>query len=678
VRRAGGDGADGLPDSLRGVRFRAALIAFLLVGGLIVVFGRAVHLQVVQRDHLGALARDQYVKTIELAGRRGEIRDRNNGPLASSVEVDSIYVDPAVLAPDEAGRRAALDQLARAAGLSKERTRKLVARVLQPGSRFAWVKRRASPAMVATVKALNLPGVETVKEARRFYPQKELAAQVLGFPGADGKGLEGLERSLDDELSGQGASVRALRDARGRSLLEEESVPVDRRSGATIELTLDRTVQYLAERALAKAVTDNHAVAGTAVVLDPRTGEVLALASEPTFNPNVIPRHDQRDAVRNRAVTDSYEPGSTMKTFLLAGALDAGAINATKTFDCEGGAWRVGRHTIHDHEGYGLLTAPQILKVSSNICSGKIGLSLGGARVAEIYRAFGFGAKTGVELPGEIAGVVGDMKRDIETVTAAFGQGPITATPLQIATAMGAVANGGTLMRPYLVKRVVGPDGTVSRQGAPQAVRRVIRTETARTMAHWMEAVVSKDGTAEKAAIDGYPVAGKTGTAQKVDRGGGYGRARIASFGGFVPADDPRLVILVVIDEPQGQIYGGQVAAPAFREIATGALKVLGVPPTRALARKAEPPPAKAAPSAAPAEPAIAEGWVEADDGAPEAGAVRVPDVRGLFARAAVRRLAGAALEADLDGTGKAVTQEPPAGSFVEPGSRVTIRLQPL
>jgi cell division protein FtsI (penicillin-binding protein 3) len=673
-----GTGTGGLPDSLKGVSLRVGLVALVLVALLFVVFGRAVYLQVVDRDRLGSMARDQYLRTIQLSGRRGEIRDRHGGPLASSVEVDSVYVDPALLPGGEAGRRAALERLARAARLSDDDTRSLLVRAAKPGSRFVWVARRASPAVVEAVKALGIPGVGTLKEARRFYPQKELAAQILGFAGDDGQGLEGLERKLDGELSGQGATVQGLRDARGRSLLAEESVPVAHRSGATVELTLDRTVQYLAEKALAKAVKDTDAAAGTAVVLDPATGEILALASRPTFNPNVIPGADQREAVRVRAVTDSYEPGSTMKTFLVAGALDAGAITPKTLFDCEGGAWRVGRHTIHDHERYRWMSPAQILMVSSNICSGKVGLAVGGARVADIYRAFGFGSRTGVELPGEIPGVVGALKREIEVVTASFGQGPITATPLQVATAMAAVANGGMLMRPYLVKRITEPDGRVIHEGQPVVVRRVISPETSRTVSRWLEAVVSEEGTARAAAIDGYPVAGKTGTAQKVDPGrGGYGRGRIASFAGFVPADDPRLVILVVIDEPKGRVYGGQVAAPAFREIAEGALKVLGVPPSRPLARKAEPP--RAGPAPAPREePAVAEGWVEEDDVPAAPGTVRVPDLRRLFAREVVRRLADASLEADLEGSGRAVGQDPPAGSLVEPGSRVTVRLQPL
>ena len=665
------------PDALRGVRVRAAILAVALGLGLVAVFGRAVHLQVVERERLGSLAHDQYVRTVELAARRGEIQDRSGGTLASSVEVDSIHVDPGARGAGGA-RRDRLDALARAAQLGKEKAKRFVARAEKPGSRFVWLKRRASPAVVAEVRKLGLPGVALVKEPRRFYPQRTLAAHVLGFAGADGKGLEGLERTLDEELRGRGASVDAVRDARGRALAAEELVPAEERTGATVTLTIDRSIQYLAEKALAKTIESTRAAAGTAVVMDPRTGEVLALASAPTFNPNVVPGREQRDAVRNRAVTDSFEPGSTMKVFLLAAALDAGAIRKDQSFDCEKGAWRVGRHVVHDTHAYTKLTPPEILKVSSNICSGKVGLAFGGAKVAEAYRAFGFGAKTGVGLPGEAKGVVGKMKGDIEVVTAAFGQGPVTASPLQLAAGLSAIANGGTLLEPWIVKKVVEPDGTVSREGGRKEVRRVVSERTARELTRWMEGVTDDGGTAEGAAIDGYPVAGKTGTAQKVSPAGGYGAGRIASFGGFVPADDPRLVVLVVIDEPKTEIYGGLVAGPAFREIAVGALKVLGVPPSRPLTAKKEAP---AKPKPAKAEELAAEGFVtELDEGAPAPvpGGVVVADARGRHGRAAVRRIARASLEVRLEGSGKATGQAPPPGAVVPPGSRVQVRLSPL
>lgn len=663
-----------LPEALSGTKLRVGLLGAILFLGLAGVFARAVHLQVVERDVLASRARDQYVRTMQLASRRGEILDRSGGTLASSVEVDSIWIDPQELA-GSAELHDGLARLAAAAQLGKERTRRFLTRAEKPGTRFVWLRRRASPAVVAAVRELKLQGVGFAKEPRRFYPQKELAAHVLGFSGADGKGLEGLERALDEELRGRASSYAGLRDARGKALAEEEAAPVGERTGSNVTLTLDRSIQYLTEKALQKALVEHDAAAGTAVVLDPSTGEVLALASAPSFNPNVVPRKDQRDAIRNRAVTDSFEPGSTMKVFLLASALEAGTITEGSKVDCEKGAWRVGRHVINDHHGHGLMTPSEILKVSSNIGSGKIGLQLGGAKVAERYRDFGFGERSGLEVQGEVRGVVGNLKRDIETVTAAFGQGPITVTPIQLAAGMAAIANGGTLMKPHLVKRVQAPDGTVLVENGALPVRRVLSEAHAKTVAEWMVGVTEKGGTAEKAAIDGWPVAGKTGTAQKVAPGGGYGTARVASFAGFVPADAPRLVIVVVIDEPKGEVYGGLVAAPAFREIAEGSLKVLGVAPTRALTKKA---PAKE-PTAvvATAEPAAAEGWVDAPiDEVP--GGVVVPDVRGHNARAAVRELAAVALEPSIEGSGRAASQVPPAGARVAPGTTVTVKLESM
>jgi len=669
-------------DGARWVKVRAVLLGVLLGAGLLTVLGRAFWLQVIEQDWLGGMAREQYLRTAELSPRRGEILDRTGARLASSVEVESIFIDPKYLGENDEELRANVLKVAKAAGLSAPRTRRLLERALQPGNRFVWVKRKASPAVTAAVNALGFAkGVSTVKESRRFYPQKELASQLLGFVGSDGRGLEGLERSLDEDLRGQAAALPALRDARGRRLLPEVSVPVEERTGRTIELTLDRNIQYMAEKALGKAVEQSRAKAGTAVVVDPRTGEILAMAHAPTFNPNVIPGPTQREAVRSRAVSDAFEPGSTMKVFLLAGALEQGAIRPNQSFDCENGAWRVGRHTIHDTHRYERLTPAEILQLSSNICSGKVGMLVGGEKLARIYGDFGFGQRTGIELPGEAGGLVGKMKSDIALVTGSFGQGPIMASPLQIAMGLAAIANGGELLQPWLVRTVREPDGTVVRRGGKTVVRRAISERTAKQLNEWMQLVVSEDGTAPRAAVDGYRVAGKTGTAQKVDpQRRTYGRGRVASFGGFVPADDPRLVILVVIDEPQqGSVYGGIVAAPAFREIAEGALKSLGVAPSLPLAARKDDAKKKDAQAKKPKKEPAAEGYVTLDDEPlPAADQVRVPALDGLFARAAVRTLAEARLEADVVGTGRVVKQEPPAGSVVAQGSRVAVTLQPL
>ena len=668
-------------DGTRWVKARAILLGVLLCGGLAVVFGRAFHLQVLEEDWLGGMAREQYLRTAELAPRRGEILDRSGPKLASSVHVDSIFVDPKFLGDDDKERRANLVKIARAAGLSARAERKLLERALTPGNRFAWVRRKASPATVAAVEKLGLgKGVATVKEPRRFYPQKELGAQLLGFVGSDGKGLEGLERALDEELRGHAAALPALRDARGRRLLPDVSVPVEERTGATVELTIDRNLQYLAEKALGKAVSESRAKAGSAVVLDPRTGEILAMAHAPEFNPNVIPGAKQRDAVRPRAVSDAFEPGSVMKVFLLAGALERGKIQPRQSFDCEKGRWRVGRHTIHDHRGHDWLTPGEILQYSSNVCSGKVGLLLGGEGLAEVYRDFGFGARTGVPLPAESPGLIAPMKSEISVVTGSFGQGPVMTSPLQLANALAAVANGGELLEPWLVRSITHPDGTVVHRGERKLVRRVISEQTAAKVTEWMQLVVSDEGTAQRAQVPGYPVAGKTGTAQKVDPvRGGYGKARIASFGGFVPADDPRLAIVVAIDEPQTHVYGGLVAAPVFREIAEGGLKALGVPPSLPIVAKKEPAQQRKTPAKKVVEQA-AEGLITVAEDAPleSPDLVRVPRLDGLFARAAVRELADARLEAALEGSGRVVRQEPPAGSIVDRGSRVAVTLQPL
>jgi len=673
-------------DGVRWVRIRATVLAIFLGVCLAAVLGRAIFLQIVQQDHLGTLARDQYIRTVELAPHRGEILDRAGGTLASSLEVESIFIDPGLLADGPEELLAAVEKIGAAAGLSRERIRGLSRRAAQPGNRFAWVRRKASPSITAEVRALGLPGVGFIKEAQRFYPRRELASQILGFVGADGHGLEGLERGLDRELRGQGAQVAGLRDARGNALLAQTSVPVTERSGATVTLTLDRNIQAAAEKALAQVMRQSEAQAASAVVLDTETGEVLALASMPNFNPNVIPGAESREGVRNRVIADAFEPGSAMKAFLIAGALERGAIRPEQRFDCENGRWKVGRHTIHDSRPHRLLTPEDILRVSSNICSGKIALALGPEALAEIYRGFGFGARSGIELPGESPGRLARIQGEIGLVTASFGQGPVMASPLQVAAAFAAIANGGRLMKPWIVRSIVESDGTTTLQGRPEVVRQVVSEQTAATVGRWLESVVSEKGTATKAAVEGYRVGGKTGTAQKVDPDTGrYGKGRLASFAGFVPAEAPRLSIAVFVDEPSvGSAYGGQVAAPVFREIAASALATLGIPASQPLAASAPGSPSKTEAAPRRGQPSLAEGWVAEAGESPEEGGIAgaeqvvVPELRGLFARAALRELGDLRLEPKLEGSGRVASQRPPAGSVVAIGSAVTLRLEPL
>lgn len=656
----------------RWMRLRVALLGLLFALALLADFARAFVLQVRQQDKLTTMARDQYVRELELPARRGEVFDRRGVPLAQSVDVDSIFVDPALLEDPRLGAR----MLARELLLDEK---ELFGR-MQKGKRFAWVKRQATFAEVVKVKALSLPGVGFAKEPRRFYPQRELGAHVLGLVGSEGKGLDGLELAFDDELSGEGVKNPGFRDARGRKLLTQGTVDLASREGARVSLTLDRHLQYVAEKALARAVGDARAVGGTAVVLDPRTGELLALANAPSFNPNA-PSGAPADAFRNRAITDQLEPGSTFKSFVIAAALDARAIDEHQTFFCENGAMKIGKHTVNDTHPHGTLDVRGILQVSSNICVAKVAQALGRERLVDAITRFGFGARQGLGLPGETKGSLPYPKAEIQVATQSFGQG-LTVSAVQLAAAYGALANDGVLMRPYLVAKVVDADGLPLLENRPTEVRRVVSQKSARAVVHMLESVVEKGGTAPAARLDEYRVAGKTGTAQKVDLvKGGYSDKRIASFVGVLPAEDPRLVVLVVVDEPKTDVYGGLVAAPAFKEIAQAAMPYLGVTPSRAAPPREAAPGRDQAPSGAPLaaapapQPVSAELAAALDAATLEEGTVRVPDLAQKPARAAVGKLLAVALEPRLVGSGAVARQTPPAGTPVLKGSRVTLEL---
>jgi cell division protein FtsI (penicillin-binding protein 3) len=648
------------------LRLRVKLLAFFFVALLLAAFGRAVHLQVFERDKLRGLAQDQYVRQIEIPARRGDIFDRRGTPFAQSVEVDSIWVDPSML-PDV---KQASRSLAKVLKLDVEDVQARLGRA----RRFAWVKRQVTPREVEAVKALGLPGFGFTKEPKRFYPQKELGAHVVGMVGLDGHGLEGLELAFEDELSGQNSRLSGFRDAKGRKLLVSGAPDAIERQGASVTLTIDRHLQFVAERALSRAVEESKAVAGMALLLEPKTGEILAIANHPRFNPNA-PEKEARASMRNRAALDTFEPGSTMKAFVIASALDQKVIKPEDLFFCENGAWDIGRHTIHDTHPHGWLTPQLVLRESSNICAAKIAQQLGRERLVKAYRDFGFGERTGLALPGESKGSIPFPKAEVALATQAFGQG-MTTTAVQLAAAWGALANGGVLMRPYLVSKVVDPDGVVLLENRPVEVRQVVSAPTAKKIVSMLESVVTKEGTAPKAAMEDYRVAGKTGTAQKADPvARGYSDKRLASFVGMVPAENPRAVILVIVDEPKTDVYGGNVAAPAFKEIATAAMAHLAVPPSREVplpptalpVAAAQPPPARAD----PVRPVVAEVVTENA----EPGSVRVPDVVGQAGREAVTMLLSSALEPRLLGSGRVVSQSPAAGSLVEKGARVTLEL---
>lgn len=651
----------------RWMRVRVLLMGAVFFALLTGAFGRALNLQVQQKDRLKAFAEDQYVRAMEIPARRGDILDRRGAKLASSVDVDSVWADPSML-PDT---RDAAKKLAKVLGGDWKELQER----LDKGRRFAWVKRQVTDAEAAKVKALGLPGIGFAKEPRRFYPQREVAAHVVGFVGTDSHGLDGLESNFEADLSGERIKREGFRDAKGRKLLTNGLEDPEAREGASLTLTIDSTVQYIAERALQKAVTDQKATAGMAVVLDPKTGELLAVANWPRFNPN-SPRDAVAEALRNRSVTDVNEPGSTMKSFVVAAALDQKFITEATEIDCENGSWKVGRNVVHDTHPHGVLNPRGVLQVSSNIGAAKVAQKMGREKLVETFKNFGFGDRFGLDLPGEGKGSLPYPRAEIALATQSFGQG-LSATTLQIAAAYGALANGGVLMKPYLVSKMVDADGVVLLENKPTALRRVVSEQSAKTVVGWLESVVEKGGTGTKARLEEYRVAGKTGTAQKVDPvAGGYSDKRLSSFVGLVPAEDPRAVILVVIDEPAVDRYGGDCAAPAFKEIALQVMPHLNAPKSRELPVVAAPvKPEK--PSKSPVVAAIGklDQMDAVTEDVPAEGSVRVPDLVGLPGRVAVTQLLTAALEPHLAGSGRVVSQKPAAGSLVEKGTRISVEL---
>jgi cell division protein FtsI (penicillin-binding protein 3) len=654
---------------VRWIRIRILFLALLLVGALGALFARAVRLQLGEGARLARLAREQYLLKVALPAHRGNIYDRQGVALASSVQVDSIFANPAQLT-DPHG---AANELAAALRLDP----RALERRLDPEGQFVWVKRQVTAAEAEAVKRLDLPGVGTVKESRRFYPERDLAAQLLGFTGLDGEGLEGIERRYDESLKGRTILVPGVRDAKGRTI-SEESISSQDQEGASIQLTVDRGIQYLVQQALSKEVAQSRSVAGIAIVMDPNSGEVLALAESPTFNPNSVGERD-RDSLRDRAVTDAYEPGSTFKAFVAAGALQDNVASPNTPVFGENGSWELNGRTIHDHKPFGWLNLARVLQVSSNIGAAKIGLLLGRERLRDYLNAFGFGEKTDVGLPGEVHGTIAPFRSDLASATASFGQG-VTATPIQLVTGYAALANGGRLLRPYVVSRITQPDGTVTETGSKE-VRRVVSVPVAKAVTRMLEGVVQKGGTAESAAVPGYKVAGKTGTAQKVDPvSGGYSAdKRLASFIGFVPDDAPRLVIGVFLDEPKGEIYGGEIAAPVFREIAEGALRQLGIAPTEPIAVAAKPLPRSGKAQGPRVPQAAAEVATEDDDAVEPESTVSsgkvVPSLLGLSARRAVRELAAVGLVASIKGEGRVTAQRPSPGSSVPSDGLISLQL---
>ena len=645
-------------------RVAAALVSLLLVG----VGYRAWGLQVDSGAHFRELAQRQQLHTVEIPAPRGAILDARRRPLAISADAESVYVDPRAVV-DVA---ATSERLAALLGLDVLQVEARMA----SHKRFAWIARHVTPEAAAAVRAAKLAGVVVTHEPRRWYPEQASGGTVIGFAGLDGNGLDGLELQMDEVLTGQKARFGALRDARGKTMLAQGVV--DAVPGATVELTIDRSIQHIADEALATAVETNKATSGVAVVLDVKTGGVLAMSAVPTYDPN-DPAGAVKAHARNRAVTDVYEIGSVMKVFTIAAALDAGVVKPDEWWNVEGGRWLApGGKVVPDVHHDQMLTTGGIIKRSSNIGATKVGLRLGREGLYAGLKRFGFGAPTGIDLPGEQAGRVRDGKtwRDIELVTISWGYG-LTVSPIQIAAAMAAIGNGGLYHPPRVVDRVVGPDGKVRYQ-RPDDSRAIMKPSTAAALLPMLASVFDKGkdaGTGANIAVPGFRAGGKSGTAHKYDPATRkYAPKRyLSSFAGLAPIAAPRIAVVVVVDDPRGTAYfGGAVAGPVFGQIVSETLRYLGVPGDAPL----EPPPARGKPGAAPAPAAADAAPADGDADDPSAdlvaldaagegeavapagpGAVVVPDFRGLGAARALAEAARLGLTVELRGAGRCARQ---------------------
>ena len=650
---------------------RARIVLGVLAAVYCLIVFRAFHIQVLGVKGIRDRGARQYSVKIPLLPERGVILDRTGTEFAVSLSTKSIFVQPSKLpAPDVAAKL-----LSRRVSRPFAELRKAFA----SDKNFLWVRRQMpstiAEEIVREVKETlakgkdprGVEGIGTVEEPKRFYPNRELAASVIGFTDVDSAGIEGVELSLDKLLRGENAYLVGERDARGRVIVPSE-VPIEGNAqGHSVTLTIDRNIQHVAQTELTEAVKKYRARGGVALVLQPKTGEILAMASLPTFNPNSVSSAPP-EARKNRTITDVIEPGSTFKVFTLASALETGAIGIRDRVFCEKGTYKYAGRVIHDTHEHGWLAVPEVMKVSSNIGMIKIMDKMDPERFYAMIRAFGFGTKTGVELLGESQGLVPsrDEFRKIRRATVSFGQG-IAVTPLQLASAMASVVNGGKMMKPYLVKEVTDPEGKVVYRGEPKELRRTISPKTSAQMREILGDVVQEDGTGTEARIKGFLVGGKTGTAQKVEVGSGRYSPdkRTSSFVGFLPLHDPEFLVLVVVDEPKGAVYGGVVAAPAFNRIAVKTAYYLGLTPTEPVGERV---------AGADREPPKAAGVrVTRVAMGPAESAMVMPDLAGLSMGRVVDLMGRYSVRVRLVGTGLARAQSPGPGEILVPGTACTV-----
>lgn len=674
----------GVPHS---ARVRAYLAGIVVTAGLCGVAWRAYALQVDDADHYRELAERQHALNVDIPAPRGDVIDAVGRPLAVSADADSIWANPREIrdVTDTAEKLAKLiggDAGALEAKLGVDR-------------KFVWIGRQVSREVAAAVRAAKLPGIEVAKEPRRWYPGRTIGGPVIGRADIDSRGLEGIELSMNDVLLGSHGEGQALRDARGRRMFADGLAQPE--PGATVRLSLDRSLQAIADNALAASVTLNKAKSGVVVVIEVTTGRVLAMSSYPTYDPNSSENHN---AARNRPVTDVFEAGSVMKVFTVAAAIEEGTVKAETEFDVQGGAMQVGPKTIRDVHPYKYLTVSEIIKHSSNVGAAKIAMRLGREKLYGYLKQFGFGARTGIELPGEQRGTLRDGSgwRDIELATIAFGYG-LTVTPTQVAAALAALGNGGVYHPPRIIDKITDPDGTVLYQPLGET-KQMVSAATAESMRKILATVFEggkEGGTAAAIIVPGFRCGGKTGTAHKYDQATKkYAEHRyLSSFAGLAPIDKPRLAIVVMIDEPSGGDYfGGLVAGPVFATVASESLRYLGVPGTTIVCPPPVPgvnalldptpktciiptpapkpvPVVVAKPAALVAAPAPAP-VVDAPEPAPVVGGIAIPDFRGLGVARALDLARETHLPVDVTGSGRVIAQDPAPGSVAAP-VRITL-----
>jgi cell division protein FtsI (penicillin-binding protein 3) len=664
---------------------RAMFIALGLVAWMLLIGARLVQLQINQHDQLAARARNQQLSSIETAATRGQVLDRQGRELARSLDTASFYADPSEIenVPDTARR------IATALGQDRSELEKKIGDAKDSNKKFIWIARRIDITRANKLDAMELAGVYSRKEPKRYYPNDTLAAHVLGFVGTDEIGLGGVEQYYNEKIRGEGGRVYL---EHGRDQRPFDSYEVQPHPGQTIVLTIDQVIQYRTEQALSAAVERAHAKSGTAIVMDPHTGEILALANAPTFDPNK-PAADSAEVKRNGALQTIYEPGSTFKMVAYSAAIEKGLVKPEDKIDCQMGQITVAGRLIHDHKPFGLLTIADALAQSSNVGAIKLGLLVGNESMYDYMKRLGFGSRTGIDLAGESPGMLAKLSRwqPSSIGSLAIGQ-EVAVTPLQMAAAYSVLANGGNWIKPHLVRELRNPDGAVTFQAKIES-RPALKPETTAALRTMMEGV-TLHGTARKAQVEGYTAAGKTGTAQKIDpKTHTYSATKfIGSFVGFAPVSNPAVVIVVVIDEPMGAYHGGDVAAPVFREIAEQVLPELSVTPDAEVKQQPQPIAQTSKPSPQQIEEQKAEA-AQREATLPKVVAARsfsgqtrevvftvatqhravMPDLRGQSVRDAARMCARLGLRLEARGEGFATEQKPAAGAEVDAGQTVKV-----